>query len=419
MENINDESLAVKQKLKPRNKAMLVTHMLNNTISIFVTTFLISYIYSISTNYVTNIGLFYASNYFSMMVFYLLISTIIDRTDRVTFYRLAIVVRAVFIICVVFWGASLAKYVIVAGLLHGFSEACYWVSYNLMKNELVSRHAVAKYSSWQQATCEITNIIVPITLGKIIDSSKFSTCAYIIIAISAIELILSIFIKSKRPENSSFSLRGFIKDVKNKGYEGKLVMWIVIIGGMYGFTNVLTTLKTIIIMFEFGSEFSLGIITSIVAVVTLLVIVLIKKFTKIGNRAVIFWISALLPIPATFLLVFWVSKTSIIIYSFVNAICLVIHAMSYDVIRNIILKKLNLFDDIAEFQCSIECYMELSRVLIFTIMVIFGIVGSYFGALFTALKIFMCIAIFALPLVDLSLMVMEKKLKKIGLTEDW
>jgi hypothetical protein len=135
-------------------------------------------------------------------------------------------------------------------------------------------------------------------------------------------------------------MRGFIKDVKNKGYEGKLVLWVIVIGGLYGFTNVLTTLKTIIIMFEFGSDFSLGIITSIVAIVTLIVIICIRKFTKIGNRAAIFWISALLPIPATFLMVFNVCKATIIIYSFVNAICLVIHAMSYDVIRNIILKKL-------------------------------------------------------------------------------
>jgi len=418
MENVKTDNLVEKQRLKPMNKAMLATHMLNNTISIFVTTFLISYIYSISANYVTNIGLFYACNYFSMMIFYYLISTIIDKTDRVTFYRLAIVVRAVFIICVVFWGAKLAKYVIVAGLLHGVSEASYWSSYNLMKNELVSKHVVAKYSGLQQATCEITNIVVPITLGKIIEVSKFSTCAYIIVVIAVIELILSIFIRSKRPENSGFNMRGFIKDVKNKGYEGKLVLWVIIIGGFYGFTNVLTTLKTILIMFEFGSDFSLGIITSVVAVVTLLVILLIKRFTKIGNRAAIFWISALLPIPATFLMVFNICKTTIIIYSFVNAICMVIHAMSYDVIRNIILKKLNLFDDIAEFQCSIECYMELSRVLIFTIMVIFGIVGAYLGALLTALKIFMCIAIFVIPLVDLSLMVIEKRLKKTGLTED-
>lgn len=417
METINTENLAVSQKLKPKNKAMLATHTLNNTISIFVTTFLISYIYSISTNYVTNIGLFYACNYFSMMIFYYLISSIIDKTDRVTFYRLAIVVRAVFIICVVYWGASLAKYVVLAGILHGFSEACYWTSYNLMKNELVSRHLVAKYSGLQHTICEITNITVPIILGSIIDSSKFSTCAYIVVAIAVVELVLSIFIKSKRPENSGFNMRGFIKDVKNKGYEGKLVLWVIVIGGLYGFTNVLTTLKTIIIMFEFGSDFSLGIITSIVAIVTLIVIICIRKFTKIGNRAAIFWISALLPIPATFLMVFNVCKATIIIYSFVNAICLVIHAMSYDVIRNIILKKLNLFDDIAEFQCSIECYMELSRVLIFTIMVIFGLVGAYLGALLTALKIFMCIAIFVIPLVDLSLMVLEKKLKKNGLTE--
>lgn len=417
MDTTTSENLVVSQKLKPKNKAMLATHTLNNTISIFVTTFLISYIYSISTNYVTNIGLFYACNYFSMMVFYFLISTIIDRTDRVTFYRLAILVRAVFIICVVYWGESLAKYVVLAGALHGFSEACYWSSYNLMKNELVSRHVVSRYSGLQLTTCEITNITVPIILGGIIDSSKFSTCAYIVVAIAVIELILSIFIKSKRPENSSFNMRGFIKDVKNKGYEGKLVLWVIVIGGLYGFTNVLTTLKTIIIMFEFGSDFSLGVITSVVAIVTLVVITCIRKFTKIGNRAAIFWVSALLPIPATLLLVLNVCKTTIIIYSFVNAICMVIHTMSYDVIRNIILKKLNLFDDIAEFQCSIECYMELSRVLIFTIMVIFGMVGAHLGALFTALKIFMCIAIFAIPLVDLSLMVLERKLKKSGLTE--
>lgn len=418
MDRSNSENLVLKQKLQPKNKAMLATHALNNTISIFVTTFLISYIYSISTNYVLNIGLFYACNYFSMMVFYFLISSIIDKTDRVSFYRLAILVRAVFIICVVYWGAKLAQYVVLAGALHGFSEACYWTSYNLMKNELVPKRVVSRYSGLQHTICEITNITVPIVLGGIIASSKFSTCAYIVIAIAVIELILSIFIKSKRPDNSGFNLKGFIKDVKNKGYEGKLVLWIIVIAGFYGFTNVLTCLKTIIIMFEFGSDFSLGIITSIVAIVTLLVIIYIRKFTKIGNRTVLFLISALLPIPATFLMVFKLCKTTIIIYSFVNAICLVIHAMSYDVIRNIILKKLNLYDDIAEFQCSIECYMELCRVLMYVIMVIFGMLGAYYGTLLTALKIFMCIAIFSIPLIDLSLMVLEKKLKKIGLTED-
>lgn len=418
MTTLETESLKIKQKLKPMNKAMLATHTFNNVISIFVSTFLISYIYSISTNYVMNVAVFYAFNYFAMMVFYFLISNVIDRTNRVWFYRAAIVIRAVFIVCVVYWGANLAEYVVLAGFLHGFSESCYWSSYNLMKNELVSKHAVSKYSASQHILCEITNIVIPVVLGSIINAAHFETCAKIVLVIAIIELVLSIFIKSKRPENSGFSLKGFFKDIKEKGYEGKLIILSIIIGGFYGFTTVLTSLKTIIIMYEFGSDFSLGIITSIVAIVTLLTIFFIKKCTKIGNRKVYFWISAILPIPATLLLTLSVSKITIIIYSFVTAVCMVIHAMSYDVIRNILLKKLNLYDDIAEYQCAIECFMALCRITMFSLMALAGAIGAFLGSVFIALKVFMCFAILAIPLVDIFLLIMENKLVKRGITED-
>ncbi len=418
MENVSSESLQMKQKLKPMNKAMLGTHTLNNTVSIFVSTFLISYIYSISTNYVMNVALFYMFNYCSMVVFYYLISNIIDKTDRVTFYRIAIVIRSVFIVCVVFWGASLAKYVVLAGLLHGFSESCYWSSYNLMKNELVSKHAVARYSGFQLIACEITNIVVPIVLGRIIDSATFVDCAKIILGVAITELILSIFIKSKRPENSGFNMKGFISDIKLKGKTGRLVILSIIIGGFYGLTTVIAPLKTIIIMYEFGSDFSLGIITSIVAVVTLVTITLLRKYTRIGNRKIVFLISGILPIISTLLLVINVCKTTIIIYSFMTAVCMVSHSMSFDIIRNIILKKLDLYDDIAEYQCAIEVVMGIERIVMFALMAMTGAIGAYFGSVFVALKIFMCFSILSILLVDIFLIVLEKRMKESGLTED-
>ena len=287
-----------------------------------------------------------------------------------------------------------------------------------MKNELVSKHAVSKYSASQHILCEITNIVIPVVLGSIINAAHFETCAKIVLVIAIIELVLSVFIKSKRPENSGFSLKGFFKDIKEKGYEGKLIILSIIIGGFYGFTTVLTSLKTIIIMYEFGSDFSLGIITSIVAIVTLLTIFFIKKCTKIGSRKVYFWISAILPIPATLLLTLSVSKITIIIYSFVTAVCMVIHAMSYDVIRNILLKKLNLYDDIAEYQCAIECFMARCRNTMFSLMALAGAIGAFLGSVFIALKVFMCFAILAIPLVDIFLLIMENKLVKRGITED-
>ena len=87
-----------KIKFKPSNIAMLFTHGLNEVVSIFVGTFLISYIYSLSTNYILDIGLFYFAQYLSMFVFYTIISKFIDKTDRVTFYRISLFVKGVFII---------------------------------------------------------------------------------------------------------------------------------------------------------------------------------------------------------------------------------------------------------------------------------------------------------------------------------
>ncbi len=78
-----------KKALSATNISQLITHSFNEVISLFVTTFLISYIYSVSTNYMLNIGLFYVFNYLSMGIFYLIISKIIVKTNRVIFYRLA------------------------------------------------------------------------------------------------------------------------------------------------------------------------------------------------------------------------------------------------------------------------------------------------------------------------------------------
>ena len=233
-----------KTKLKSMNVAMLVTHGLNNVVSVFVSTFLISYIYSISNNYILNIGLFYCFNYFSMFVFYYLVSKVIDRTDRVTFYRIAILVKGIFILCVVFLGRNLAKYVVLAGFLHGLSEACYWASYNLMKNELVSKHAVGKYSLFQQIDEKVVNIIIPLILGKIIDGESFKICAIIVLCLVVIQLCCSVLIKSKRPENSSFSFKDFVDSSKKLDKrQQKLIIWSIIIGAFYGFAAIVAPLK--------------------------------------------------------------------------------------------------------------------------------------------------------------------------------
>ena len=63
-----------KKKLTSTTDALLSTHGFNYVVSVFVSTFLISYIYKISDNYVLNIGLFYCFNYLSMGIFSYIVS---------------------------------------------------------------------------------------------------------------------------------------------------------------------------------------------------------------------------------------------------------------------------------------------------------------------------------------------------------
>jgi hypothetical protein len=54
----------------------------------------------------------------------------------------------------------------------------------------------------------------------------------------------------------------------------------------YGFITAITALLNINIMMQFGSNFSLGAITSIFALVSVIILLLMKKFTKYGKNEV-------------------------------------------------------------------------------------------------------------------------------------
>ena len=420
---VEDNSLEIltdKQKLKPMNISMLVTHALNNVISLFVSTFLISYIYSISSNYVQDIGLFYCFNYIAMTLFYIIISKMIDRTNRVIFYRLAIIIRGIFIIGVVFAGKQLASYVILAGFLHGTSEAFYWTSYNLMKNELVSKHAIGKYALFQQVDERLVNILVPLILGKLIDAESFILASYLILAIVVVQMIFTFFIKSKRPAGSSFEMKEFFQETSNLGERKKLIFWIIVLGGVYGLTNVVAPLNTMLIMLSFGSNFSLGIITSVFAVGYVILLFIFKRFTSVGHRNFYYITFSILPFFATIILMFNMNKTLLVIYMAIYTLASSLYGYGYDVVRNILLKKLNMYNSIAEYQCAIEVVMGVIRTLIFGVLALTGIICQNVGieGFRRLVEIETAISILTLSMLNFGMILCEKKFLKEGIIED-
>lgn len=421
MEN-TEEKVDVKKtyRLKPMNYALLSSHGLNEIVNVFISTFLISYIYSISTNYMVSIGLFYLCEYLVMGIFYYIISAILDKTNRIIIYQIAIVIKCGFILTVVFMGQQLASMVVLAGALHGISQAMYWASYNVMKNELVSKHLVVRYSLFQQIMGKVVGIIAPIVLGKIIDAESFKTSAIIILVITVLELACSIVIKSKKPENSSFNMKGFISHIKGLGDRKPLVTQCLVMGMLSGVLTVLTPISTIITIYTFGSNFSLGMLTSVFAIASLIFLICLKRFTKFGKRGILYIICGTLPLVVCLLFVTNVNKVTTIIYSCVYNVTAMLYSYAYDISRNAVLKRLDMYGDIAEYQAAIECLMEAARTVVFAVMVVAGLIGASFGVagILTSLKIIMVLAVCALFVMNMMLRNNEKKLVKYNMLEN-
>ena len=401
-----------KRKLNGTSYALLTTHGFNYVVSIFVSTFLISYIYKISNNYVLNIGLFYCFNYITMGVFSYIVSRLIDKTNRVVCYRVAIIVRALFILAVVFLGEKLASLVIVAGILHGFSEAWYWCSFNVMKNELIPNSCMKTYTTLQIVENKAVNFIIPIVLGTIIDADSFKTSAIIIFIMATIQIIVSFFIKSRKPEDSKFDMKAFFERVKCSDKNKALFKICFIATFLFGTTTLVSPVNTIIVMLTFKSNFSLGLLTGVFSAVSIVMLIVAKKLAKSRRATPIYILCALTSVISTLIVTIITNKISLIVFNFIYIACSTFYSYYFDLYRNVILKQLDMYDDIAEYQGTLEVIMETSRAIGFALMILTGVIGGAFGAdgLVLALKIYFVATIICYALVALSLSKFEKRL---------
>ena len=355
-------------------------HTLNSVLNLLITTFFIAYIYNYASStfdYIKNVGIYYLAAYITFLIFYYIMSYIVDKTNRVWIYRIAWFVRLITVIIIIFQGRWLSSKLILAGFLFGLSEALYYVSYNIMKLELVSRKNIEKYATMLYVFDKVVNIIVPITLGAIIDIQTYETASIYVAIIGFVAIVLTFFIRSKKPKDSKFNLHSYIKKLKTTDNENtnkiKLIYLMTI---FYGLTTMTTILLNVCIMFQFGTSFSLGTIKSIVALISMISIILIVKFTIKGHRSWMFYISIAMPIISSLLFIIHPSVITVIIYNILMGISYVIYNTIYDVYRNSNLKEAGLYSEIAEHNTIVESIMTFSRIFSFGLMILIGMLNS-------------------------------------------
>ena len=382
--------ITTSKKDKSANICLFSCHTILTIVDLFISTFLVAHIFnycSSTSSYIFAVGQFYLANYGYNIIAILLISRLVDRTNRVWLYRLSLVIELGVVLVSIFLGNKIATMAWLGGLMRGIFESFYYPSYNTLKQEMISRKIMGSFAIWLQVISKVVNIAVPVALGALISVSTYSNIAIYIAIICVIQICLSFGIRAHRPEGSKFSVTGYNKKL-SQNPQAKRVMRYVYFGCLiYGLTSCIGILSNICVMFQFGSSFSLGAITSIISVVTMIVIILVGKFTKMGKRSWLFISVSFLPVLASLIFVFSQSKTTLIVYSASIGIADIIYGAVFDPYRNGNLKELGLYSEITEHQALTEMLFCASRIISFATIMLLGLLANM-TACYIALVLF-------------------------------
>ena len=349
-------------------------------INLFVSTFLIAHIYTLTDNlysYVINVGLYEISCYIVMLISYYLFSFIVDKTNRIWIYRLGNVLLTILVIVAIFLGEQLAELIVLAGSLLGLAKGAYYSSYNVLKQEMVSRKSMKGFAVINMVLTKFVRVVCPILLGMLIDISTFSMVAVYVFIICLMSIIISLFIKAKRPADSDFNVKDYFKRLKQNPELNTKMKDIYKMCVVHGLTTVVGSLVSINVMIHFGSNFSLGLITGICSCIAICVLIAMNKFTKFGKRSWLYIFCSICIITASAIFAIIPNMVTLIVYHIVNTSVDIVVATSIDVVRNRNLKEAGFYNDIAEHQCVTESIYQFSRIFSYGLLILISLLHNF------------------------------------------
>ena len=371
--------ITTSKKDNKANACLFSCHTISEIVNLFVSTFLVAYIYNFCNgllDYVYKVAIYNIVTYLFFQVIYVLAAKIVDSTNRVWVYRVGLLLRAGLVIVAIFCGQNIAQMLILAGFLNGASDAFYYASYNVLKQEMVSRKSMNNFAVIVQVLTKVVEIVVPVVMGALIEVSTYAQVSIYVLVICTVQIGLSFGIKAKKPAGSNFSIRKYISKLKQNPQTHKKMKSLYVLCFVYGFASIVNVLMNVCIMDQFGSSFSLGALTSIFAVASIVVILIINKFTKAGKRGIMLYAFSTLPIITSVLFSVMPNVTTLIIFSLTSVVCRIVYQTIFDIHRNSTLKEAGLYNEINEHQTIVEWLLNTSRVLSYVVLLVLGIANN-------------------------------------------
>lgn len=396
--------MKLKDKIKSNRNIIGLTGacLINNILYMFLNTFMVAYFITLTNYDYKLISIYYALSFVGILITFLIFAKAIKNRGQIIIFRSGIILYCVYILMIALLKEKITTYYAYLGFFYGIVQGLFWVAGHTLINEY-TKNVENSFISIKSILSKILKIFFPIIFGASIELTSFSYISKIVLLLSLIQFSFSLLIKdNEKISNKKYDLKEYIKYIKNNN-KFKIVYKIAACDGIVHY--LLETLITILIVMTFKTTLSLGILTTIFSICSMISVYIFQYKLKSNKKILKF--SCIAMVISVLLLLFDINKTSIIIYNICNSVFLVLllntaETKSYDII-NEDEKVIN--DYIVEHQITWQIALNISRIL--------GYIVLFVASLFNNMTVFKIL----LFLVTLVIIIYSKLM--VSLTNDY
>lgn len=361
------------EKLSKSAIGIMGSLLINNVLYMFVNTFMVAYFITLTNYDYKQISIYYVLSFIAILLTFLTFGRIIKNKNQVWVFRSGIIAYCLYILMLAFLKEKIVTYFAPLGFFYGIVQGLIWVAAHTLVNEHTQNNT-NKFISFKSIISKILKIFFPIVFGVSIELTSFSYVAKIVILLSITQFIFSLFIEDKaKTYDKKYNLKEYINLVKNND-KFKTVYKLCICDGIVNY--LLETLIVILTVMTFKTTISLGVITTITAICSILSVYIFQY--KLKSNWKILKICNIMMVSSVLLLLINISKPTIIIYNICTAIFLVILSNTGDTKRYEIVSENEIVvkDYIVEHQVVCEAILNITRIIAYILLFVISLFNN-------------------------------------------
>ena len=283
---------------------------------IFTGPFLTAYFIKKSAESINDLSIYYIFSYIILAIGSFAVASIVKNKFRIGMFRVGVIINFFYIIVIIVLKEKIIDNLWLISILYGLSASAYFFPYNLFVINKIENSERTRFTVKSIIVESLVEVLCPILLGSIITVTNYELTAIIILVISFIQIILSFKLT---PERENELPRFNAKDTWNRLKKNQQIQKMSIVEffvGMNASDGALKILITILIFNSFKTDMNLGVITSIISILAIIVLQIYEKVYKNRNDSKLLTISSILPVISVLVLLVWRNNLTVIMRNF-------------------------------------------------------------------------------------------------------